>query len=122
LWWNNKEGAADKDLFLAAQVSEECFKEWQNGKRRGEQRSPTPIAEITARIRAKSLEPTLSPPAAGLSPPPQNQSLLASTTSASIAKPRPSQAQKRQWMQIMCDFIGKDFNNLRLFGCKKVNQ
>ena len=111
LWWNNKKGAADKDLYLAAQVSEERFKEWQDGKRMGSGRSPTPIPEITARIRARSLEPTPSP-AASSPPSTQNQSLLVSKTNLST-KPL-SQDQKQQWIQAMCEMMEKPFDQMSM--------
>ena len=109
LWWNNKKGAADKDLYLAAQVSEERFREWQDGKRMGSGRSPTPIPEITARIRARSLEPTPLP-AASSPPSTQNQSLLVSKTNIST-KPL-SQDQKQQWIQGMCEMMEKPFDQM----------
>ena len=123
LWWNNKKGAADKDLYLAAQVSQERFKEWEEGKRMGSDRSPTPIPEITARIRARSLQPT--PGLLAASSPPQDQSLLVNNNSLSIApqnslrieplKLEPlKETQMPEWIQGMCEMLGRSFDTMSM--------
>ena len=77
----------------------------------GSGRSPTPIPEITARIRARSLEPT---PSLTASSPPSTQNQLFLVSKNNVSTKPLSRDQKQQWIQGMCEMLEQPFDQMSM--------